>query len=72
MQAYPFIPNARGDRVSGPVIVNNPDGNNNSTAVVVLVVLVVVLILLWWFLLGPGAGSPGSVTPTLPAIPGAS
>jgi len=55
--------------MSGPVIVNNPEGGNNSTVVVAMVVLFVVLILLWSFLLGPGAGSSQpDVNITLPTI----
>jgi hypothetical protein len=55
-------------RMSGPVIVNNPESSsgNNNTAIVAMVVLVVVLILLWWFLLGPGAGSSPDVNITIP------
>ncbi len=58
--------------VSGPVVVNNPGDGNNSTVAIVIVVLIIVVILLWWFLLGPGAGSSGTPSVTVPPLPGGS
>ena len=58
--------------MSGPVIVNNPNGNSSGTLLAGVIIVVVLLILGWWFLFGPGAGGNGTPNatdgPNLPEV----